>query len=210
MTAITRLAPAVLPAALLVLALAGCGASTPLRYHTLGQDAAAPLPSGGAALLVEVLPVAVPERVNREEVVLNGPGGTLDVRGADRWAAPLADEMRQMVDDALWRRLRAADVYAAPPSPTATGALPQYRLALRLERLEAAPGAQATTEASWTLRRLPQGAQAFCRAGATAPVADATAAAAVAALSQTAARVAEAVAASLDRLQAGAADPCGG
>lgn len=203
MTPLARLA---LPAALM-LALSACGASTPLRYHALSTAAGAQ-PAGGAALLVEVLPVAVPERVNREEVVLVTAQGGLEVRSGDRWAAPLADEMRQLVDDALWRRLRAADVYAAPPAP-ATGGLPQYRLALRLERLDASPGRQAVAEASWTLRRLPQGAQAFCRSGTAEAVAGPGAEPAVAALSKAAARVADAVAASLERLNAGTADVCG-
>lgn len=207
MTAFPRLAvPLLLP---LILALAGCGASTPLRYHALSTGGGATLTQGSAALLVEVLPIAVPERVNREEIVLNGAGGQLDVRSGDRWAAPLADEMRQLVDDALWRRVRAADVYAAPVSPSANG-LPQYRLALRMERLEATAGRQAVVEASWTVRRLPQGQPAICRAGATEPLAAATPDAAVAGLSKASARVAEAVAASLERLHLGVANPCEG
>jgi uncharacterized lipoprotein YmbA len=205
MTAFPRLALATLMAA----ALAGCGASTPLRYHALSTGSATTLPQGSAAMLVEVLPVAVPERVNREEIVLLSPGGQLDVRSGERWAAPLSDEMRQLVDDALWRRLRAADIYAAPVTPTANG-LPQYRLALRMERLEAQAGRQAMAEATWTIRRLPQGQPAICRAGAAEALAAATSEAAVAGLSRAASRVAEAVAASLERLHAGAANPCEG
>lgn len=205
MTAFFRLA---LPAALAA-ALAGCGASAPLRYHALSTGGGATLPQGSAALLVEVLPIAVPERVNREEVVLTGAGGQLDVRGGDRWAAPLHDEMRQMVDDALWRRLRAADIYTAPVTPAANG-LPQYRLALRMERLDAIPGRQAVAEATWTMRRLPQGKPAICRAGAIEPLSAATPEAAVAGLAKAAARVADTVAASLERLHLDQPTPCEG
>ncbi|BAE51816.1 PqiC family protein [Paramagnetospirillum magneticum] len=194
---------------LLAATLAGCGASTPLRYHALSSGPTAPLASGSAALLVEVLPIAVPERINREELVLSGPGGQLEVRAGDRWAAPLADEMRQLVDESLWRHLRAADIYVAPLAITGSG-LPQYRLALRLERLEATPGRQAVAEASWTVRRLPQGQPAICRTGATEPLPDASTEAAVAGLARASARLAEAVAASLGRLHAGTANPCDG
>lgn len=203
MTALPRLAPLAL-----VLMLAGCGASAPLRYHALSANGGDALAQGSAAVLVEVLPVAVPERVNREEIVLTAPGGQLDVRSGERWAAPLADEMRQMVDDALWRRLRAADVYAAPAGP-ASGGLPQYRLAVRMERLDAAVGRTALAEATWTVRRLPQGQPTICRAGASEALAGPDTAAAVAGLSKAAARVADAVAASLERLNAGAANACG-
>jgi uncharacterized lipoprotein YmbA len=194
---------------LLVFGLAGCGASTPLRYHALSSGGTAPLASGSAALLVEVLPIAVSERINREEVVLTGADGQLDVRSGDRWAAPLADEMRQLVDDSLWRQLRATDIYVAPVATTNT-TLPQYRLALRVERLEAVPGRQAVAEASWTLRRLPQGQPAICRTGLSEALSSSSTEAAVAGLARASARLAEAIAASLGRLHAGAGAPCEG
>lgn len=201
-----RLSPFVVLASL---ALAGCGASAPVRYHALGTGADQPGPSGGAAVLVELLPVAVPERLNRDEVVLSGGTGALTVLDGDRWAAPLADEIRQSVDDALWRRLRAADVYAAPVQAS-QGNLPQYRIALRIERMEAQPAVGALVEASWTLRRLPQGAASVCRASFTSPLSGGNPAdAAVAAWTEASGRMARAVAASLDHLNRGSADPCG-
>lgn len=189
--------------------VAACGASAPLRYHALSSGGGADLAPGSAAVLVEVLPIAVPERLNREEIVLTAASGQLDVRSGDRWAAPLSDEMRQLVDDALWRRLRAADIYAAPVTPSANG-LPQYRLALRVERMEAIAGRQAVVEATWTVRKLPQGQPAICRAGAGEALAAPTPEAAVAGLSRASAMRAEAVANSLQRLQQGAATPCEG
>lgn len=203
--------PCFRPLAVVALAasLSACGSSVPLRYHTLSLPGAATPARGSAAMLVEVLPIAVPERINREDLVLTAPGGQLDVRDGDRWAAPLGDEIRQLVDDSLWRRLRAADTYAAPVTVSADG-LPQYRLALRLERLEAISGQRAVTEATWTLRRLPQGKPVICRALAVEPLMAMTADAAVAALSATSAQVSEVIAASLERLHGGVTDPCGG
>ncbi|MFD2234304.1 PqiC family protein [Phaeospirillum tilakii] len=191
------------------LALGGCGASPPPRYHALLADPA-PLGGGGAAMLVEFLPVAVPQRLDRDGLVLGGGGGApLDVRDNDRWAAPLADEMRQVVADALWRRLRAADTYRAPVAPGASP-LPQYRLALRIERFDAVPGRSAAVEGSWTVRRLPQGSPAACRAGFAVPLPGNGSDAAVAALAEGAGRLGERIAASLGRLDRGEADPCGG
>lgn len=190
------------------LALAACGASPPLRYHTLtGAAPAAEVPTrGGAALLVEVLPIAIPERVNREEIVFAGTDRTLELHDSERWAAPLADEFRQAIDDALWRRLRAADIYAAPV-PTG-GGVPQYRLAVRIERLDVIPGRIAVVEGSWTARMLPQGKSAVCRAGFVATPAATNTEASVAALAEGTARLADAVADSFERLESGAADPC--
>lgn len=192
----------------LVAALTGCGSSTPLRYHALSGTPTAPVAQGHVAALVEVLPITIPERINRDEVVMTGPDGRLDVRSGERWAAPLGDEFRQLVDDALWTRVRAADVFAAPV-PASTSGLPQYRLALKLERLEARPGALAVAEASWTVRRLPQGQPAICRAGFTEPLGSTDTDAAVVALSRASTRLAGAVAASLERLHLNSGDPCG-
>lgn len=193
-------------ALLLLLGLTGCGTSAPVRYHALAGRAV-PLDEtqASAALLVEVLPVAIPERINREEIVLTGKDGRLDIRDGERWAAPLADEFRQAVDDELWRLLRAADTYAAPVAPG--GGLPQYRLALRVERFDAIPERAAMVEGSWTIRRRPEGQAAVCRAGFVVPVA-AGIGTATAALAEGTRRLAEAVAASLSRLHAGKADPC--
>lgn len=189
-------------AALVVAGLAGCGNSPPVRYHALSGPSAGN-GSGGAHLLVELLPIAIPERLNRAEMVLTRENGRLDVRDGDRWAAPLSDEIRQTVADALWRNLRAAEIYQAPVANSA-GGLPQYRLALRLERFEAAPGRAANVDGSWTLRRLPQGQSSTCRVSIAIPLPGQTAEDASAALAEGTGRVAQAVADSMERLERGA------
>ncbi|CAA7618260.1 conserved hypothetical protein [Candidatus Terasakiella magnetica] len=182
---------------LTALILSGCGSSLPPRYHALSLPAP-PQTSGSARMLVEILPIAVPERLNREEMVLTGATGQLDVRENDRWAAALPDEIRQIVTDTLWRALQAADVYRVPvPAETAT---PQYRLALRVERFEAVMGKAALVEGSWTARRLPRGLPVVCRANFTVALPDRTPEAAAAALALGTGQLARALADSIDRL----------
>jgi len=195
-------------AAVVVAAVAGCGSSPPVSYHALSSPAT-PRASGEARVLVEMLPVAVPERLSREDMVLTDAAGQLDVRDLDRWAGPPADEIRQIVADSLWQRLRAVDVYQAPVAATATS-LPQYRLALRIERFEAKLGSAATVEASWTARRLPQGRSSTCRVSMSLPLPERTPSAAAAVLADATGQMARAVADSLAQLDQGAADPCAG
>jgi uncharacterized lipoprotein YmbA len=195
-----------LGALLLAAALTGCGTSPAPRYHALGIVTPAQA-SGGARLLVEILPVAVPERLNREEMVLTGDAGQLDVRDGDHWAAPLPDEIRQILTDTLWRRLWAADVYQAPVKPTTDG-LPQYRLALRVERFEATPGRSAVVEGSWTARKLPLGRLATCRASITVPLPNHTPDAAATALSTGTGQLAGLVADSIGGLDQGGTVVC--
>lgn len=181
--------------------LAGCGTSPAPRYHALGL-ASDVQGSGSAARLVEVLPVGVPERLNRDEMVLTTTAGQLDVRDGDHWAAPLPDEIRHILDDALWRYLRAADVYQAPVAPGADG-VPHYRLALQIERFAATPGRSAIVEGSWTVRVLPQGKSVTCRAGISVPLSGLTADAAVAALSEGMGRLARLVSDSIEGFDRG-------
>lgn len=189
------------------LAVTGCVTSPPVRFYALGAPTQA-APSGSALARVEFLPVAIPDRLNRAEMVLTDETGRLDVRDGDHWAATLQDEVRQWVADALWRRVRAVDTYQAPVS-AGTDGLPQYRLALRVERFEAVPGRAATVEGSWTARRLPQGAVVSCRASFVVALPERTAQAAATALAEGTGKLAAAVAESMARMEAGTVPACG-
>lgn len=197
----THLLPVVLASAI----LGGCSSSPP-HYHGLSSPPVAQV-SGDAQMLVEVLPIAVPERLDREEMVLADEAGHLDVRDGDRWAAPLPDEIRQVLTDVLWRRLRAADIYRAPVGPAAGGPN-EYRLALRMERFEAVPGRSAVVEGSWTARRLPQGRATTCRVSVNVPLADPTPRTAAAGLSVATGRLAGLVADSIGHLERDDAPAC--
>lgn len=196
------------PLLVLLALLCGCASSPPVHYHAL-INTAAPQPGGSARARVEILPIAVPERVNRTEMVLTDAHGALDVRDSDHWAAPLPDEIRQWIADALWRRLRAIDSYQAPVVASNSDTLPQYRLALRIDRFDATPGGNASVEASWTLRPLPQGPSASCRASFTVALTDTTPAAAAAALAKGTGQLANAVAESLSKVAEKAGTVCG-
>ncbi len=189
-----------LPALLALAALAGCAGSPPVHYLALPRQAA-PAPSGAARLLVEVLPIALPERLNRPELVSRAADGAVVVHQEAQWVAPLPDEVRQILDDALWRQTRAADTYQAPLPATASP-LPQYRLALRLERFESGPGG-ADIAAAWTLRPLPRGEADVCRAAVHLAAADADPDAQADLLGEGARRIAADVAESLSRLHQG-------
>ena len=186
--------------ALVVLALAGCGTSPVTHYHSL-QSTLPPATGGGAARLVEVLPVLVPAAVDRSELVLTDASGRLDVQQSERWSGDLAEQLRGVIADALWREARAADVYAAPV-PAGASKLPQYRLAVRFERLDARPQG-ATVAASWTLRRLPDGRALTCRSAEQRGMTSFTADAASQALGAAAQAVAEEIAAEVARFDRG-------
>jgi len=206
-TAASRIARSIVVLAL----LAACASSPPVRHHTLtNPGAAASVMDGPAApqVLVEILPVVVPEGVARDGIVLMDPAGRVTVLPGDRWLAPVADELKQVVTDTLWESARATDTYDAPVPAGAT-ALPQYRLALRIERFDAVSGRAAAVAGSWTLRSLSDDSVHICRWAGTQPLAGSDGAAAASALAGASHRLAARVGDSLRKAVSGGADVCG-
>jgi uncharacterized lipoprotein YmbA len=94
--------------------LGACGTSPPVRYHALSRPASIGTEtSGPAQVLVEILPIAVPDGVTRAGLVINDGNGRVTVLESDRWQAPVADDMRQVVADA-----RAGGGRVPPSIPT--------------------------------------------------------------------------------------------
>ncbi|MQX36334.1 PqiC family protein [Roseospira navarrensis] len=207
MSAGPHIARAILCASLLI----GCVSSPPVRYHTLTTPGAADVAGDDSAspqVLVQILPVAVPEGVARDGIVLKDPGGQVTVLQTDRWLAPVADDLKQVVADGLWQSVRATDTYDAPVPGGAT-ALPRYRLSLRVERFDAIPGQAAAVAGAWTLRSLSDDSAHVCRWAGSQPLEGADGAAAAAALGRASHRLAARIGESLRRAVSGAADVCG-
>ncbi len=145
------------------LALAGCASSATTRFHSL-----LPAPVAGTAAAVASAPprwdlsVQVPAQVDRPQWVLRGRDEALLVLEYERWIAPLADEIQAAVAERL---------KSAPGGPG--------RIALDVQRLDAAPGRFSRIEADWTLR-LADGSTRRCRAVVVEPAGESVAALAAA------------------------------
>ena len=185
--------------------MAGCSGTPPVRFHSL-QEGGGTKGTGAVRVLTEILPVAVPGRMERAELVLTAADGGPDIHDFDRWAGPLPDEIRAVVTDVLWARLRAADVYRTPVAPD--HGLPLYRLSLRVERFEARDGRGADVTGVWTLRRLTQGQAVTCRASVWAAAAGPGADAAARSLAAATTRLGEAIATSLEQAKADGTPVC--
>ncbi|MHA7682671.1 PqiC family protein [Cupriavidus sp. PET2-C1] len=134
-------------------ALAGC-ASPQARYYTLSLPAATPAPSQAAApVWIEVVPVRVPERVNRVNLVLSDGNGRLRLLAQDRWSASLPDEFRDALSQRLQASLGAVDAYQHGRS----GAEPLYRVSAEVVQIDAQIDERVSAIVNWTVRRLPDG-----------------------------------------------------
>ncbi|WP_052653030.1 PqiC family protein [Pandoraea oxalativorans] len=166
-------------AAALMLALAGC-ASPSSTFYTLtdatnatGSAAAnaTNATTGTAApatpYALEVSPVAVPEQVDRPQIVVTRGGGRVDILEESRWAAPLKTELTSTISRNLTQRLGAMDVYGLPRAD----GLAVYRVSTSVQRFESTPGEQAALTAVWSVRKVPGDIVLTCRFSGTEPAA---------------------------------------
>ncbi|MFN0185309.1 MAG: membrane integrity-associated transporter subunit PqiC [Aquabacterium sp.] len=131
--------------AAVLLLLAGCATPPGTRLHSL-----LPATTGGPAhMVVANLPapaarlatLALPAAVAQPQMLVRQDDGSLLLLEHERWVAPLADELRLLLQQRL---------DALPASPA--GAQP-WQLALEVTRWEGRLGAGARLEARWDLRR---------------------------------------------------------
>lgn len=193
------------------LALGGCaGKQAPDRFHTLLPAERAPVVAptaapGAAALYVDVLPVSVPAQVDHAQWVLRQPDDSLLLLEHDRWAAPLPDELRGALVEALAARWGATDVRSvAAPAPAV------WRLRVDVQRFESIPGREARLEAAWSLSGAPRGGAALvCRSAFREAVDGPGVPALAAAHRRAVVQLADAIGRQLRALQAGPAAGCG-
>lgn len=143
--------------------LAACGSSPAPRLYTL--DASAPGASGAATgLSVYVGPVAVPDAVDRPQLVVRTGANEVVVLDGHRWAEPLKVAIGRVLAAKLSRDLGTPHVGAFPGTALADAA---FRVQVDVQRFESAPESAVVLEAVWSVRRAAGGATASGRTVAT-------------------------------------------
>ena len=155
-------------AATLAAALGAC-ASAPTHFYTLQHEAApianaAPAPS--APFQIEVLPVAVPPQVDQAEFLVRQSDQRVAVLDNERWAAPLAAELRGAFAADLVTALGTRDVYGLPRPP----AVPVYRIVIDVRVFDSWPGRHARIRADWSVRGNTEAALLTCTSTASEDV----------------------------------------
>lgn len=199
--------------ALLAVLLATACASTAPTYYSLADNAplaaafvpvAAPAGPGAAParLAIEVAPVAMPERFARPQLVVRQKGAAdsaqVDILEQHRWASSFEDELRDALASGIAGRLAAVD---ASRSPAPRGH-PVVRIAVQMNRFDAAQGASVDASFAWTLRRADNEAVSSCRLSLSEAVGTGIEAVAAGAR-RVSSRLGEAIARSVEALQSG-------
>ena len=132
-------------AGFLIGTLGGC-ASAPTHFYTLQHDVASATdaaPDSLAPFQIEVLPVAVPPQVDQAEFLVRQSDQRVAVLDNERWAAPLAAELRGAFAADLVAALGTRDVYGLPRAP----AVPVYRIVIDIRVFDSWPGRHARIQA---------------------------------------------------------------
>jgi uncharacterized lipoprotein YmbA len=136
-------------AALTLAALAGCASSPPSRFYTLSSTAP-PAAASTAAVSIVVGPVAIPAVVDRPQIVVTVGENEIRLDEFNRWASPLAEALALAVAENLGSLLQTPRVMLLTQT---AGAIPDYRVAIEVQRFETAPGAYALLDAVYSVRR---------------------------------------------------------
>jgi uncharacterized lipoprotein YmbA len=146
------------------MALSAC-ASAPTNFYTLQHSAVAPTdpPAVSSSFLIDVQPVGVPAQVDQPELLVRQSEQRVAVLDNERWAAPLAGELRDALATDLAAALGTRDVHglAHPLAP------PVYRIQVEIRRFDSWPGRYALIEADWNIRGDAEHAFATCTSHAS-------------------------------------------
>lgn len=132
--------------------LAACSSTPVPRYYTL-TPTVTPL-STTPIKVIEVLPVGLPDRLDRSQIVLQDAAGQSKMLDQERWSSTLSSELRDGLSSGLQQRLGAVDRYS---SGMAGGSV-SYRIAVDFSRFDIVQENSASKNnvlvgVAWIIRR---------------------------------------------------------
>jgi len=132
--------------------LAGCATSPTARFYTLTpiahQEAKGASGAAVSPVSISIAPVEVPDYLDRPQIVTRDGRNELKLAEFDRWAGSLSNNIATVLAENLGLLIGTERVFVYPRM---SGEKADYSLALRLLRLECAPGEQVLLKAQWTL-----------------------------------------------------------
>ena len=129
------------------LTLTACS-SAPTHYYTLMPATDSPTTQTVAPFQYELTTVNVPAQVDQPQIVVRQGESGVQILETERWASPLADEVRS----ALRHHLRLQMGRADRAGVARDSGLQNVYIQVDMRRLEMVPGRYALIEAVWSLR----------------------------------------------------------
>jgi uncharacterized protein len=135
---------------LTALALAACATTPPIKYYTLN---ALHRPAGAVVtapeITVSVSAVAIPDMLDRPQIVTRTDENRVNISDFHRWAGSLKDDLTTVLVENL-NILLAADQIRVRTTDTALD--PAYHLIVHINQLEGGLGGTVKLNANWTIR----------------------------------------------------------
>lgn len=128
--------------------LGGCASSPAPSYFTL-ETGMPRQPAPGLTPSMAITRVALPELIDRPQLVVRMADNQVRILDAQRWAEPLRRQIPRLLADELGRLLGSERVFAAPLD--GVGGDADFRLRLDIQRLEARSGSGADVDVLWHL-----------------------------------------------------------
>jgi uncharacterized protein len=132
-------------------ALVSCGSSPPTRFYILNEiapTASAPAAAVSNRIPLRVEPIAIAPELDRPEIVSRVGPNRVRVAGSDRWAAPLAEQIRRALSNDLSARLPSGSV--ADPNEASTNE-PRRLLKIEIDEFYSDESCAVSLRASWAL-----------------------------------------------------------
>lgn len=134
------------------LVIAACSGSPTPNYYTLANKVT-PLPNSKVKV-IEVLPVGLPDRINRASLVIQESNGRSNILDNERWTSTLGSELRDNLSAGLQQKLGAVDRY----NSGMIGGKVSYRVATDFSHFDIVNTASANTKnvevsVAWIIKR---------------------------------------------------------
>ena len=151
----TRWKVALLGLVLLQLLPGGCGTGKNSRFYTLNPVAATgPAPpvqssrSSGPLASIGILPVEIPDYLDRPQIVTRNPTNGLELGEFDRWGGELQKDIARVLAETMSARLPGNGVFVL----TGRRAVPaDFWITVHVTRFDPIPGDVVRLKAVWTV-----------------------------------------------------------
>lgn len=133
---------------LTAVAMTACSSSPTPNYYTISPKITPAVSS--SIRVIEVLPVGLPDRLDRAPLVLQDSSGKSTVLNNERWTSTMSTQLRDTLSAGLQQKLGAIDSYS---SGLAGNNQPLYRVSTDFSHFDIVDKSYINIAVSWVVKR---------------------------------------------------------
>jgi len=126
-----------------------CTSAPAVHFYVLETQSAVPVKADVAKKrIIGVGPVSIPALLERKQIVTRSDQNTVQIAEFHQWAAPLRDNITQVLTQNLAALQKS---HVIRPYPWSAYGSVNYRLVIDIERFDTRPGHSVNLEARWAI-----------------------------------------------------------